>query len=108
MNITTNDDDKMAFMQFLEERLESKGYTADVELTVMPFFGKEPSISIFDAMIRVEDRWVLNLNFTCGGVLVKDENNRSLIRFELNAADGFDFIVGYLETYFDRLAKGIA
>lgn len=36
MNITTNDDDKMAFMQFLEERLENKGYMVDVELTVMP------------------------------------------------------------------------
>lgn len=108
MTITTNDNDKMAFMQFLKERLENKGYMVDVELTVMPFFGEEPSISIFDAMVRVEDRWVLNLNFTCGGVLVKDENNHSMIRFELNAADGFDFIVNYLEIYFDKLAKEIA
>ena len=108
MTITTNDKDKIVFMQFLKERLENKGYMVDVELTVMPFFGEEPSISIFDAMVCVEDRWFLNLNFTCVGVLVKDENNHSMIRFELNAADGFDFIVGYLETYFDRLAKGIA
>lgn len=108
MTITTNDDDKMNFLHFLESRLENKGYMVDIELTAMPFFGKEPYISIFDAMIRVEDRWVLNLNFTCGGVLVKDENNHSLIRFELNTADGFDFIVGYLEIYFERLAKGIA
>lgn len=48
------------------------------------------------------------MNFTCGGVLVKDENNHSIIRFELNAADGFDFIVNYLEIYFDKLAKEIA
>lgn len=108
MTITTNDNDKISFIKFLEEGLQNKGYMVTTELTVMPFFGEEPSISIFDAMIRVEDRWVLNLNFTCGGVLVKDENNHSLIRFELNAANGFDFIVGYLEIYFDRLAKGIA
>ena len=103
MTITTNDNDKMAFMQFLKERLENKGYMVDVELTVMPFFGEEPSISIFDAMVRVEDRWVLNLNFTCGGVLVKDENNHSLARF----GNGFSAFK-YIENYFDKLAEEIA
>lgn len=103
MTITTNDNDKMAFMQFLKERLENKGYMVDVELTVMPFFGEEPSISIFDAMVRVEDRWVLNLNFTCGGILVKDENNHSLARFG-NKFSAFK----YIANYFDKLAKEIA
>lgn len=103
MTITTNDNDKMAFMQFLKERLENKGYMVDVELTVMPFFGEEPSISIFDAMVRVEDRWVLNLNFTCGGILVKDENNHSLARFG-NEFSAFK----YIENYFDKLAEEIA
>lgn len=103
MTITTNDKDKIVFMQFLKERLENKGYMVDVELTVMPFLGEEPSISIFDAMVRVEDRWVLNLNFTCGGILVKDENNHSLARFG-NEFSAFK----YIANYFDKLAKEIA
>lgn len=103
MTITTNDNDKISFIKFLEEGLQNKGYMVTTELTVMPFFGEETSISIFDAMICVEDRWVLNLNFTCGGILVKDENNHSLARFG-NEFSAFK----YIANYFYKLAKEIA